>query len=215
MLNIQFIQKIAKKIKYTSPFLIFAFVSIFLSIIFALYSQRQTTNSVIKRISYNTPISNPTKTLTPQITAFIIPTVKKTLNQPLPTVYPANTPTIFQQKTHSTSQNPSVMPTTVQPTQVQKPTVNLQIIEPDGTSNFSVTLNSGNNLCENLIEARNEGKIKSLTLDNSYMSTMHSSYVREINGYNNNWTVSVNGNTPQGCTLYSPNPGDTVVWKFG
>lgn len=92
--------------------------------------------------------------------------------------------------------------------------VNIQISEPDGNFSFSVTLQSGDDLCSSLSRAKDEGKIRSLNVDDSYMSTFGSSYVREINGYQNNWTVSVNGESPKGCSLYKPNPGDNISWKF-
>jgi cytoskeletal protein RodZ len=147
-----------------------------------------------------------------------IPTIAQTQTsyitaQPSPTLLPTSTNQNTTAASNQTSFDPSPTPT-IQPTQTQNKTVNLQIQEPDGTSNFSVSLNPGNTLCDNLTEAKQEGKIKSVTLDNSYMSSLHSAYVREINGYQNNWTVSVNGKTPQGCSLYSPNSGDAIVWKF-
>lgn len=92
--------------------------------------------------------------------------------------------------------------------------VNLQISEPDGNFSLSVTLKDGDNLCHNLSRAKDEGKIRSLTIDDSYMSSFGSSYVREINGYQNNWTVSVEGNSPKGCSLYNPKPGESINWKF-
>ncbi|HEY4526271.1 MAG TPA: DUF4430 domain-containing protein [Candidatus Paceibacterota bacterium] len=93
-------------------------------------------------------------------------------------------------------------------------TVFLQIIDPDGTSNFEVNLNPGDDLCANLVEAKAEGKIKALLIDDSYLATFGSRYVREINGYSNNWTVEVNGVVPKGCSLYKPKAGDQIIWRF-
>ncbi len=93
--------------------------------------------------------------------------------------------------------------------------VHLEIIDPDGTSSFEMKLNQGDDLCENLTEAKAEGKIKSLTIDDSYLATFGSRYIREINGYSNNWTVEVNGIKPKGCSLYKPQPGDKIIWRFG
>ena len=77
-----------------------------------------------------------------------------------------------------------------------------------------MTLNNGANACDVLQEAKNEGKINSVTFDDSYMSTMHSRYITEINGYSNNWTFTVDGSSPNGCSLINPKPNDTIVWKF-
>jgi hypothetical protein len=93
--------------------------------------------------------------------------------------------------------------------------VSLEIVEPDGTSKFQVVLHSGDDLCDNLIEAKSEGKIRSLTFDDSYFSTLHSLYVEEINGYENDWTFTVNGAEPEGCSLYKPKSGDTIIWTYG
>jgi len=94
-------------------------------------------------------------------------------------------------------------------------TVSMQVQDPGGNSSFTVTLNSGANACDVLQEAKNEGKISSVTFDDSYMSTMHSRYITEINGYANNWTFTVDGSSPDGCSLINPKPNDTIVWKFG
>lgn len=153
-----------------------------------------------------------TKELTPTTVSTPTEIIKKRQNtavteSPMVTVTPTSIPT-------ASSFHPTALPTS-QPSQASKPTVTMQIIEPDGNNNFTVILTSGNNLCDSLTEAKNEGKIRSLTLDYSYMSSLHSAYVRELNGYQNNWTVTVNGKSPQGCSLYTPNPGDIIVWKFG
>ena len=94
-------------------------------------------------------------------------------------------------------------------------TVHMTIVAPDGTSEFEVDLRDGEDLCENIEEAKSEGHIRSLTMDNSYLETFGSRYVREINGYSNNWTVEVNGVGPKGCSLYEPKAGDTIIWTFG
>lgn len=137
----------------------------------------------------------------------------------------ASTPTQSQQPTATPSQqsnsqqasNPTATPV---PTSQPAPTtatntVSMQIQDPAGNSTFTVTLNSGANACDVLQEAKNEGKINSVTFDDSYMATLHSRYITEINGYQNNWTFTVNGSSPNGCSLINPKPNDTIVWKFG
>ncbi len=122
-----------------------------------------------------------------------------------------------------TSSNQQTAPTTAPlpttpatPTQTPaSATVQMQVQTPGGTSSFSTNLNTGANACDVLQEAKNEGKITSVTFDDSYMSSLHSRYVTEISGYQNNWTFTVNGSSPLGCSLANPKPNDSIVWKFG
>lgn len=127
---------------------------------------------------------------------------------PTQAVEPTNTPIITSQTTTTTSQSSSI------PTPTPAQYVGLQLQEPDGTFSYAVLLNQNADACGVLSEARNEGKLRSLTINDSYKATMHSSYVEEINGYRNNWTFTVNGTSPQGCSLYTPKVGDTIVWKY-
>ncbi|HWY79314.1 MAG TPA: DUF4430 domain-containing protein [Candidatus Sulfotelmatobacter sp.] len=217
MKHIHLLSKIAKKHKQTSPLLMLSGVFLFASVIFAFYSQNHNVNTKpsVKGISYAAPTKSPTSTPTQTPTTYVTSVPRKiiTFSSQTPTqTIKTNQPVSSSNVQGASTQKSS---STSIPTSTPKPIVNIQIREPDGTLNFTVNLNSGNNLCDNLTEAKNEGKIKSLTFDNSYMSTMHSAYVREINGYQNNWTVSVNDKTPQGCSLYTPNAGDSITWKFG
>ena len=92
--------------------------------------------------------------------------------------------------------------------------VNITIAQPNATTVFDVELKEGDDLCENLVQAKREGDINSLQIDDTYLATFGSFYVREINGYSNNWTVEVNGVKPTGCSLYRPKSGDNIVWRF-
>jgi len=92
--------------------------------------------------------------------------------------------------------------------------VHVTIVQPNGTARFEVKLNTGDDLCAGLMEAKAEGKISSPLIDYSYLETFGSLYIREINGYSNNWTVEVNGVKPQGCSLHKPQPGDSIIWRF-
>lgn len=104
---------------------------------------------------------------------------------------------------------------TIVPHESRQNSVYVQIIDPDGTGSFEVKLNPGDDLCANLVEAKAEGKIRSLTIDDSYLAVFHSRYIREINGFSNNWTVEVNGIKPKGCSLYKPKVYDHIKWAFG
>lgn len=81
-------------------------------------------------------------------------------------------------------------------------------------SSYKVKLLPGADACTVLEEAKTEGKISSLNIDYSYLQTLHSAYVREINGYENNWTVKVNGVSPLGCSLAKPQINDNVTWRY-
>ena len=132
---------------------------------------------------------------------------------------PASTTTSSSNSTQQTipqtnTSAPTSTPTPVPTAQPISSTVSMQVQDPGGNSSFTVTLNNGANACDVLQEAKNEGKINSVTFNDDYMSTMHSRYITEINGYSNNWTFTVNGSSPQGCSLINPKPNDTIVWKF-
>ena len=115
-------------------------------------------------------------------------------------------------QTSQSPQNPDPLPPPSPPTIAQ---VGVTIITPSSTSNFTVELEEGFDICGVLVKAKNEGKISSLILDDSYLSTYKSLYVYEINGFANNWTFTVNGESPLGCSLYFPKKNDVIVWKFG
>lgn len=178
-----------------------------------------------KQIQNRQPTINPTATPTPQsikhpvlaaaiqltatpkpissIPTPIIPTDKPAQSTPNPTTQP--TPTISVSIATNTI-TPSPTPNSQQ--------VNLQIQLPTSTITTTLPLKSNTNVCDVLQEAKDQNKITSLTFDDSYLSMMHSRYVKEINGYQNNWTFTVNGASPLGCSLSTPQPNDTIVWKF-
>ncbi|HVQ44397.1 MAG TPA: hypothetical protein VMT30_05525 [Candidatus Saccharimonadia bacterium] len=93
-------------------------------------------------------------------------------------------------------------------------TITLTLIDPDGTFHYTVRLLPGTDACSVLIQAKNEGKISFVDIDYSYLATLHSAYVRQINSYANNWTVKLNGVSPKGCSLVSPQPNDNVTWRY-
>lgn len=186
-------------------FLLALILSIYPHNIFQSNKLRKITPS-IKEVTHASPILVPTKIAATKITY----TYKTEAQLKVPTPTPT-TPPSSNQPVQSTSQ--ITTPTTA-PTASPKPTVSLQINDPGETKSFSVTLNSGNNLCDNLTEAKNEGKIKSVTM--TWYASFNSYYVVEINGYNKNWTFTLNGVQPKvGCSLVKPNPNDTIIWKFG
>lgn len=93
--------------------------------------------------------------------------------------------------------------------------VNLTLIAPTGTTNFTVKLIPGADACTVLKQAKSEGKISFLDIDDSYLNTsLKSAYVRQINSFANNWTVKVNGVAPRGCSLVHPQHQDNVTWRY-
>ncbi|HSW96858.1 MAG TPA: hypothetical protein VLF89_03455 [Candidatus Saccharimonadales bacterium] len=143
-----------------------------------------------------------------------------------PTISPSSTPVVNQPSitlpqptitvTPSVTISPTIASREISPTPTQTiNTVSLQIETPEGSSRSAITLKDGVNVCDVLDEAKNEGKISSVTFDDTYMSSLHSKYVYEINGYKNNWTFTVNNTSPLGCSLFNPKPNDSIVWKFG
>jgi hypothetical protein len=108
---------------------------------------------------------------------------------------------------------PSSTPTLVEA--VPKSFVNMKIITPNGESNFTVELKDNQTACDNLVESKAEGKIISVTLKDTYLDSLGSLYVYEINGYKNNWVFYLNGKgSSTGCSKVFPKNGDTVEWKF-
>lgn len=204
------IQQIIKKIKHiatsTSPLLVIAGVSFCIVLILSLYPHNifQTQKTAVKhsvKAAHTlslVPITLPTNTPISEVSS-------NTNNT-------QSTPTATSVPTHTETTNSNPTPTNAPQQQVQQATVAIQISEPDGMSNFSLPV--GGNACDELTEAKQEGKIRSVTFSSNYMSSMHSLYVSEMNGYSNNWTFIVNGQGPAGCSLSSPQAGDTVVWKF-
>lgn len=100
------------------------------------------------------------------------------------------------------------------PTPAPQTLITLALSIQGRESSFQLALTSGMDACTVLEKAEAEGKIASVTLDYSYMPTLRSAYVREINGYENNWTVKVNGVSPRGCSLVNLKSGDNVTWRF-
>ena len=177
-----------------------------LSIVFA-YKNRAVQNKAVLSLSA------PTATITGIVSNTATPAVTITYRQ-LPTSTPVPAKKIEEQiLKHIPSNTPILLPiTAAEPTQAAK-LVNVEITAGGNTSSFSLEFTNSINVCDVLEKARNEGKITSLTIDDSYMKTFNSKYVKELNGYKDNWTFTVNGNSPLGCSLYNVNDGDSIVWK--
>lgn len=100
------------------------------------------------------------------------------------------------------------------PTSVPVDTISVQISEPDGDTSFSLSFHENSNPCSVLNDAKNEGKIRSVTVTH-YGPPLNSDYVKEMNGYQDNWTFVINGEgRPLGCSNYILGKGNTVTWKY-
>jgi len=186
------IQKLLKSIQL-SPFLLFAAVFFFLALGSILLPQHKNNkdNKIAKQTVQPTIAQNPTET--PAVQGIWVTVTPLPIHISSPTT-DSNT---------STRQSPST-----------QQSIHMQISEPDGTFNFSLPVKS--NECDELTEAKNKGKIRSVTFSNQWMSSMGSLYIVEINGYHSNWTFNVNGTQPPvGCSKSYPKSNDSVVWKFG
>lgn len=166
------------------------------------------TSSKKAELRKNTPDKNP---------AVVLGSILITATAaPFATLTPTPSPTqavLIEQITTPSPTNTPVATATPTPTPNRK-TVTLKIEDPEEKTVFDLTTSGAENVCDLLLLAKNEGKIRSLTIDDSYRQSLKSAYVVEINGFRNNWTFTVNGASPRGCSLSTPQAGDVIVWKF-
>lgn len=193
-----FIQTIKKHL--SSSLLLFAALSCLISLFFILFPIPNNTHTQ-KILIQNPSIQQDAK-----------PTqhVQAVQTQIMPTQIPTGIPSILP------TSLPQTTPTFIPPTGVPQPTtITLTVTEPDGTSSNAVTFSVGENPCSILYDAKNQGKIRSVTIK-TYGPPLNSDYVQELNGYQNNWTFTLNGvSEPTGCSNYSVKKGDSITWKFG
>lgn len=206
---------------------IFIFISIFLLGGFVILGLK---SSSILRTQFNR--NSPKSTQKVEIDTAAIKTESKSLPTPLftpgkkllgliqPLATPKQTLTINQEKKSEINISPTKG--AVNPTQTPIPTseptinvlqVNLEIKNGDSSSNFSIGISENMNVCDVLSKARDEGKISSVSFDDSYMETFKSKFVTEINGIKSNWVFKVNGTSPLGCSLYTVKNSDKIEWE--
>ncbi len=186
---------------FSSPFIVIAAICFIIGGILLLLPQNKKSQKVQNTKSIIVNRQQSTKTPIPSITPALLQ--KTTKQAQLPSSTP--TPTIAQI-------NPTSQPT---PTTVSNNNIfKLQINDPNGNFSFSFTYQGGTNPCSILNNAKNSGDIKSVTI-NHYGPPLNSDYVKEINGFSDNWNFSINGNSmPKGCSNYNLNSGDNVLWKY-
>ncbi len=177
--------------------------------------QKPSVTPEVKVLGANTQKTSwPTAEVAKSPTATPVPHSTQTASNTTTSGQQTTTNTLTQQTTQNSSPTVTPQPTTAPTTASVTNTVSMQVQDPAGTSNFMVTLKNGANACDVLQEAKDEGKINSVTFDDSYMASLHSRYVTQINGYANNWTFTINGSSPNGCSLSNPKPNDSIVWKY-
>lgn len=158
----------------------------------------------VRRFVPPTPTPSPTPIPTPTpvhiqtiITVVVTPT-------PIPTAQPSPT------STPTPTLTPSPTPT---PTPVLS-LVNVEIKEPNQAFTFSLNIIDGLDACQMLQQAKDEGRINSLTLDDRYLTSFNTLLVKEINGFQDNWVFTVNGTSPMGCSLINLHGQDRIVWEY-
>jgi hypothetical protein len=133
---------------------------------------------------------------------------------------PSSSPVVAGAAASAPHQNPPLSQATQAPASTPVPTpwpqVTLDLTIGAASSSYPLRLLSGANACTILYEAKNEGKITSVTISDQYVSSLGSLYVEEINGFQN-WNYSVNGgkSPPWGCSNPKApqiNAGDTIHW---
>lgn len=185
-----------------SRYIVAAAICFTLALYFFVYSNNNKTipTGVITRKQEQQNISTIT---TPTPTIVVSNTGK------IPTVTLSQTPTIAAILTPTAS--PTVAPTTVP---AQTPTITVSIHSPGGTASFTLPFTTGSTPCSVLTDAKNQGKISSVTIMH-YGAPLNSDYVKEINNYSDNWTFAQNGTSkPKGCSNYTLSSGDNVTWRY-
>lgn len=149
-----------------------------------------------------TPTSVPTPSSEASETKTIITNYYITQVISTPSATPTSTPTPTPSATPSPAPAPALS------------VISMEIKTPDTDSNFTIEVEDGINACDLLVKAKTEGKISSLTLDDSYLATFNTLLVTEINGFSNYWVFKVNGESPMGCSLINLKNNDQIVWEF-
>jgi len=189
----------SNKKNFSSSALLFSGFSFMLALFFILFPI-PTIKYIQKIVTTNEYVPSPIVTKSP----FVEGIQTRILTSNVSATAPTSTPPA----------KPVASTTPIPQTQLPQQTINLTISEPDGAFSSTIVLSGTQTPCSILTEAKNEGKIKALTIK-TYGAPLNSDYVQNINGYQNNWTFSLNGITePTGCSNYHLQNGNSIVWKF-
>lgn len=90
-------------------------------------------------------------------------------------------------------------------------------LKVNGSSAGNVDMEEGNNQCDVLSRAKDQGKLSQLLM--KYDNSLGTNGVYQINGVGKEnvvwWVYKVNGQSPtQGCSHVKANSGDTVEWEY-
>lgn len=181
---------------FSTPFIILAFVSFLISSFFWVQSHSaKSTDTNLKRLVTQLPISP-----TPESSAVSPSAYPTDITVSIPSITPH-------------SQNPQSSPT-AKAALPAKSVITVRLEEPKGNFKFTLFLPDGANPCSVLNSLKEAGKLESLDVTH-YGPPLNSDYVKEIDGYRDNWTFDINGEKkPAGCTNYILSAGATVTWKF-
>ena len=173
-----------------------------------------------QQLSQHNLLNQPSKkTVSPE------PKITVSPEEKIETPAPALTISLSQSPTPATaspaitiSPTPKATPT---PTITPKPTSNasnavtIHIVQPNITQEFSVASGDHTDACAILLQAKNENPGKITSLDIVTYPQNNSKYLRELNGFADNWKYTVNGTSPdKDCSQMIVKPYDIIQWKF-
>jgi hypothetical protein len=127
---------------------------------------------------------------------------------------PTVTTTVSEQSQQASQPTATAVPQPTSAPAVKTFQVNLKI---NGSSVGNVDMQEGNNQCDVLSRAKDQGKISSLTM--RYINDLGTYGVYQINGIGQEntvwWVYKINGQSPsQGCSYIKANSGDSVEWEY-
>lgn len=200
-----------------SPFGIAALVCFaiaFVSPFIFVDSQSSEKQTVLQAVSPNpsiVPSGLPSDTQTIDEEISLVKGQKTSRQSVTPTAVPQNITDAPQQVSQPTS-------TTV-PQPTNTPAVNTfhVTLTINGASVGTIAMEEGNNQCDVLSRAKDQGKISQLLM--KYDNSLGTNGVYQINGIGKEnvvwWVYKVNGTSPtQGCSHIKANGGDTVSWEY-
>ncbi|MFH0864395.1 MAG: DUF4430 domain-containing protein [Candidatus Gottesmanbacteria bacterium] len=179
-------------------------------IAFSLYPEvKKKNNSQVSGVQIKEEPSAKPKN-SPSISAVVTSSLVVQISSPNPTplVESSNVPA------NSNSPSPEASPMANPPPASQPLQINLSI---NGGSSFTVNIDQGNNQCDVLTKAKEQGKIDSLNMQ--FNNSLGSFAVYQINGIGKEnsvwWTYTINSVSPaQGCSYIKANNGDKIEWKY-
>jgi hypothetical protein len=130
------------------------------------------------------------------------------------TSHPTVIPTVSEQTQQTSQPTATAVPQPTSAPAVKTFQVSLKI---NGSLIGNVDMQEGNNQCDVLTRAKDQGKISSLTM--RYINDLGTYGVYQINGIGKEntvwWVYKINGQSPtQGCSYIKANSGETVEWEY-